>query len=81
MVSQKKIFLRFFHYKSMGAHYPRGVANLDPRSLIVRISVGVCVCGGGGGGQGRPLNIAKYYIYKLWVSWFQRRRFFKFFPL
>ena len=27
-----------------------------------------------------PLNIATYYIYKLLVSWFQRR-FFKFFPL
>ena len=23
-----------------------------------------------------PLNIATYYIYKLWASWFQRRRFF-----
>ena len=24
-----------------------------------------------------PLNIATYKIYKLWASWFQRRRFFK----
>ena len=27
-----------------------------------------------------PLDIAKYQIYKLWASWFQRR-FLKFFPL
>ena len=25
-----------------------------------------------------PLNIATYKIYKLWASWFQRRRFFFF---
>ena len=25
-----------------------------------------------------PLNIATYYIYTLWVSWFQRRRFLSF---
>ena len=32
--------LRYSHYKSMGANYPRGVANLDPRGLIGRIYVG-----------------------------------------
>ena len=26
-----------------------------------------------------PLNVATYKICKLWASWFQRRRFFKFF--
>ena len=30
MVSEKKIFLVFFHYKSMGANDPRGVDSLDP---------------------------------------------------
>ena len=39
MVSEKKIFLRFSHYKSMGANDPRGLANLDPRGLIGRIYV------------------------------------------
>ena len=33
-------FLRFSHYKSMGAKDPRGVANLDPRGLIGMIYVG-----------------------------------------
>ena len=37
MVSEKKIFFFFFHYKSMGANEPRGVATLDPRGLIGRI--------------------------------------------
>ena len=40
MVSEKKIFLRFSHYKSMGANDPQDVANLDPRGLIGRIYVG-----------------------------------------
>ena len=40
MVSEKKIFLSFFHYKSMGANNPRGVARLGPRGLIGRIYVG-----------------------------------------
>ena len=38
MVSEKKIFLRF--PKSTGDDGPRGVANLDPRSMIGRIYVG-----------------------------------------
>ena len=33
-------FLSFFHYKSMGANDPQGVASLDPRVLIGRICVG-----------------------------------------
>ena len=28
-----------------------------------------------------PLDIATYQTYKLWASWFQRKRFLKFFPL
>ena len=28
-----------------------------------------------------PLAIAKYKISKLWALWFQRRRFFNFFPI
>ena len=36
MVSEKI----FFHYKSMGANNPRGVASLDPRGLTGRIYVG-----------------------------------------
>ena len=31
--------LSFFHYKSMGANDPRGVASLDSRGLISRIYV------------------------------------------
>ena len=33
-------FLRYSHYKSMGANDPRDVASLGPRGLIVRIYVG-----------------------------------------
>ena len=40
MVSEKKIFLRFAHYKSMGTNDPQGIANLDPRGFIGRIYVG-----------------------------------------
>ena len=40
MVSEKKIFLSFSHYKSTGANDPRGVASLDPRALIGRIYEG-----------------------------------------
>ena len=41
MVSEKKIFLRFPKYcKSTGNDDPRGVANLDPRSMIGRVYVG-----------------------------------------
>ena len=29
----------FFHYKSMGANEPRGVANLDPRGMVGSIYV------------------------------------------
>ena len=40
MVSEKKIFLSFSHYKFMGANDSRGMASLDPRGLIGRIYVG-----------------------------------------
>ena len=44
MVSEKNIFkvflLLLFHYKSMEANEPRGVANLDPRDMVGRIDVG-----------------------------------------
>ena len=40
MVSEKKIFLRFSHYKSTGANDPRSMANLDHRGFIGRIYVG-----------------------------------------
>ena len=33
-------FFNFFHYKSMGANDPQGVASLDPMGLIGRIYVG-----------------------------------------
>ena len=39
MVSEKKIFLSFSHYKFMGPNDPRGMASLDPRGLIGRIYV------------------------------------------
>ena len=39
MVSEKKIFLSFLHYKSMGANDPWGLASLDPRCLTDRTDV------------------------------------------
>ena len=39
MVSEKKMSLRFSHYKSMGGNDPQGMANLDPRGFICRIYV------------------------------------------
>ena len=40
MVLEKKIFLSFSHYKSMGANDPKCVASLGPRGLTGRIHVG-----------------------------------------
>ena len=40
MVSEKKIFKSFSHYKSMGANDPRGIVSLGPRGLIGTIYVG-----------------------------------------
>ena len=40
MVSEKKIFYVFSYYKSMEPNDPWGVANLDPRGMIVRIYEG-----------------------------------------
>ena len=40
MVSEKKIFFYFSHYKSMGANDPWGMASLDPRGLTGRNYVG-----------------------------------------
>ena len=37
---REEYFLRFSHYKSMGANDPWGMANLDPRDFIGRIYVG-----------------------------------------
>ena len=39
MLSEKKIFLSFSHYKSMAANDPWGTANLDPRGMVGRIYV------------------------------------------
>ena len=40
MVSVKKIFFKFFHYKSMGTNEPRGVVNFDPRGTFGRMYIG-----------------------------------------
>ena len=40
MVSEKKIFLSFSHYKSMGVNESRGETNLDPRGMVGRIYIG-----------------------------------------
>ena len=42
MVSEKKIFFKFFffHYKSIGANNPLDMASLGNRGLIGRIYVG-----------------------------------------
>ena len=40
MVSEKNFFFTFSYCKSTGDGDPRGVANLDPRSMIDRIYVG-----------------------------------------
>ena len=66
MVSEKKIFLSFSHYKSMGVHDPLGRGQFGPHRLDWQY-----LCRG-------PLNIATYKIYKPWDSWFLRRRFFCF---
>ena len=51
----------------MGANDPRDVASLDPMGLTGRIYAG----------DTKYRNILNKK--KLWVSWFQKRRFFKFF--
>ena len=68
MVSAKKIFLSFFHYKSMGVHDPLGCGQFGPQGLDWQD-----LCRG-------PLSIATYKMYKLCASWFQRR-IFKFCPI
>ena len=40
MVSEKKIFLKFFHYKSMEANESQGMVNFNPRGMVGRIYVG-----------------------------------------
>ena len=40
MVSEKKIFKAFLHYKSMETLNPGGGSSLDPRGLIGRIYLG-----------------------------------------
>ena len=40
MLSEKKIFFSFSYCKSTGDDDPRGVANLDARSMTGRIYVG-----------------------------------------
>ena len=40
MDSEKKIFFKFFYYKSTVANDPLGVTSLDHRGLIGRIYVG-----------------------------------------
>ena len=40
MVSEKKIFLSFSHYKSVGANEPPGLGQFGPGGLIVRVYVG-----------------------------------------
>ena len=60
--------LSFFHYKSMGANDPWGMASLDPRGLICRIYVG----------DHKTLLHTKYV--SCGPHGF-RRRFFKFFSI
>ena len=36
---RRRVFKFFFHYKSLGANEPQGLASLDPRGLIGRIYV------------------------------------------
>ena len=40
MVSEKKIFLSFSHYKSMGVNDHQGKVSLESRGLIGRIYLG-----------------------------------------
>ena len=39
LVSEKKIFVSFSHFKSMETIYPRGVAKFDPRGMAGTIYV------------------------------------------
>ena len=50
----------------MGVHDPLGRGQFGPQGLDWQ---DLCR---------RPLNIATYKIYKLWASWFRRRRFLNF---
>ena len=62
-------FLRFSHYKSMGANEPRGLVSLGPRGLIGRIY----------GGDHLTLLHTKYV--SCGPHGFREEAFFKFFPL
>ena len=62
-------FFSFSRYKSMGANDAPGRGQFGPQGLDWQH-----VCRG-------PLNIATYSICKLWASWLQRRRCFRFLPL
>ena len=63
MDSEKKIFLSFSHYNLWELMTP-GRGQFGHQELDWQN-----LCRG-------PLNIATYSIYKLWASWFQRRRVF-----
>ena len=72
MVSDKKIFISFSHYKTTGVHDLVERGQFSPHGLDWQD-----LCRG-------PINIATYEIYKPWASWFHRRRtekIFQVFPI
>ena len=69
MISEKKIFLSFSHYKSMGANDHQGMASLDPRGMVGRIYVGYYL----------TLLHTKYL--SSWPHGFREEYFLSFFPL
>ena len=69
MVSEKRIFLSYSHYKSMGANGLQGVVTLDTRGLTGRIYVV----------DHYTLLHTKYISSGL--HGFREEAFFKFFPL
>ena len=68
-MSEKKIFSYFSHYKPMLDNDAPGAWPIcAPGTRLAGFMKGL-------------LNIDTHKIFKLWVSWFQIRRFFKVFPI
>ena len=68
VVSEKKIFSYFSHYKPILDNDAPGAWPIwAPGTRLAGFMKGL-------------LNIDTHKIFKLWVSWFQKRRFFRFSP-
>ena len=69
VVSEKRIFSYFSHYKPMLENDAPGAWQIwGPGTRVAGFMKGL-------------LNIDTHKIFKLWVSWFQKRRLFYVFPI